>query len=176
MPIRRAAVYRTALTSSGALEPDQRVAGSYERLEFLGDAVLAVVTRHKLMRAFPDEAEVTTALDSMPEIMHRQLFDSHLVNSSGLSLQGFLSRAHDAMVSGRALASYGRHLKLERYMLANGISMLKRSGAEVLLSERCLVNCGSLIGFLILAGARLVTSALRTSMGYVGVQRACAGV
>ena len=44
--------------------------------------------------------------------------------------QGFLSRVQDALVSGRALASYGRHLGLERYMTANGISMLTNTGCS----------------------------------------------
>lgn len=44
--------------------------------------------------------------------------------------QGFLSRVQDALVSGRALASYGRHLELERYMTANGVSMLTNAGCS----------------------------------------------
>lgn len=51
--------------------------------------------------------------------------------------QGFLSRVQDALVSGRALASYGRHLRLERYMLANGISLLNNAGLSLLRSLLC---------------------------------------
>ena len=35
-------------------------------------------------------------------------------------------------MSGRALASYGRHLRLERYMLANGITLLSNAGLSLL--------------------------------------------
>lgn len=65
MPIRRPGIYRIALCCSAALHSEQRVSHSYERLEFLGDAVLAVVTRHKLMRAFPGEAEVGLCLGAL---------------------------------------------------------------------------------------------------------------
>lgn len=68
MPIRRPAIYRIALSCSAALLPVQRVEQSYERLEFLGDAVLAVVTRHKLLRAFPGEAEVLLFRDTDPSL------------------------------------------------------------------------------------------------------------
>ena len=51
-------LYRTALTCPSALSAGRRVASSYERLEFLGDAVLSLVVRQKVLRIFPDKDEV----------------------------------------------------------------------------------------------------------------------
>ncbi len=57
-PVRRPELYRMALTCPSALSAGRRVDESYERLEFLGDAVLSTVIRQKLLRTFPDQDEV----------------------------------------------------------------------------------------------------------------------
>ena len=57
-PVRRPELYRMALTCPSALSARRRVPQSYERLEFLGDAVLSTVIRQKLLRTFPDQDEV----------------------------------------------------------------------------------------------------------------------
>jgi len=60
-PVRRPELYRMALTCPSALSAGRRVDESYERLEFLGDAVLSTVIRQKLLRTFPDQDEVRAA-------------------------------------------------------------------------------------------------------------------
>lgn len=56
--IRNQQLYEQALRHvSGANQTANRVAESYERLEFLGDAVLDCVTAEHLYRTFPDENE-----------------------------------------------------------------------------------------------------------------------
>jgi ribonuclease-3 len=76
----------TALTHCSAPEAD----GGYERLEFLGDAVLELLAREFLLESFPDEAE------------------------------GELTRRKSRLVSSRALASRGRALGLDRCIEAGG--------------------------------------------------------
>lgn len=59
--IRNTKLYRSALTHPTALAPEARVY-SYERLEYLGDAVLELCTREMLMKKAPDahEGQLTT--------------------------------------------------------------------------------------------------------------------
>jgi len=59
-----AAILETALTHISALKGARNRAGSYQRLEFLGDHVLGLVISDMLFRAFPkaDEGELSRRL------------------------------------------------------------------------------------------------------------------
>lgn len=50
-------ILRCALSHASAINVQERVAKSYERLEFLGDRVLGLVIAELLFEAHPDEAE-----------------------------------------------------------------------------------------------------------------------
>ena len=56
-----------ALTHASALDPSESVAGSYQRLEFLGDRVLGLVVATMLHRHFPsaDEGELARRFNHM---------------------------------------------------------------------------------------------------------------
>ncbi|WP_305985269.1 ribonuclease III [Roseibium sp. MMSF_3544] len=58
---------RTALTHASALSPSETVAGSYQRLEFLGDRVLGLVIASMLHAHFPkaDEGELARRFNHM---------------------------------------------------------------------------------------------------------------
>ncbi|TYC66984.1 ribonuclease III [Stappia sp. BW2] len=58
---------RVALTHASALPPSETVAGSYQRLEFLGDRVLGLVIASMLHKHFPraDEGELARRFNHM---------------------------------------------------------------------------------------------------------------
>ena len=56
--VRDLSLYRSALTHPTALPAEVRGAHAYDRLEFLGDSVLEVVTRQVLMERYPEADEV----------------------------------------------------------------------------------------------------------------------
>jgi ribonuclease-3 len=87
LDVRRLALYRQALTHRSLLrERPSTDAPSYERLEFLGDALLDLVVSEGLMEAFPDADE------------------------------GFLSKLRAKLVSGAALARCARRLGLSEHL------------------------------------------------------------
>ena len=90
--IRDPRLYRSALTHPTALDPGSRSL-SYERLEYLGDAVLELCTRELLMRENKDA-------------------DEGLLNSQGQFL-----------VSGSTIAQYGQWLQLDKWILCNAYAM-----------------------------------------------------
>lgn len=94
IPVKDVSLYRQALTAASALPPDEAVTGSYQRLEFLGDAVLALAVRTHLMQRYPQSTE------------------------------GSLTIVQHALVDSRALLRMAVYLKLERYIVANAYSML----------------------------------------------------
>ena len=61
LPIKDWTLYKKALTSTKALPRSMWVEHSYERLEFLGDAVALAIVRQFLLDLFPeaDEGELT---------------------------------------------------------------------------------------------------------------------
>jgi len=77
---------RQALTHSSAAGSARSEVASYERLEFLGDRVLALIVADMLLDAFPDEAE------------------------------GALARRHAFLVSRDALAEVARGLGLNAFL------------------------------------------------------------
>lgn len=94
LPIRDASLFRAALTSPSALPPGQRITRDFQRLEYLGDAVLGLVVRQNLMDIFP------------------------------YMMEGTLTRLHSAVINGQAVAAMGQHLGLQRYLVMNGFSMV----------------------------------------------------
>ena len=85
-------VYRSALTHPSALDPEKRFL-SYERLEYLGDAVLELVVRGLLMK----------------RITHAD--------------EGILTFQTQAMVKGDAVSAYSAWLGLDKFIMTNAYSM-----------------------------------------------------
>jgi ribonuclease-3 len=85
-------LYRSALTHPTALPPEYR-ALSYERLEYLGDAVLELCTRQLLMERAPDADE------------------------------GVLTNQGQFLVSGSTVNKYGAWMGLDKWVLCNVYSM-----------------------------------------------------
>ena len=85
-------VYRSALTHPSALDPEKRFL-SYERLEYLGDAVLELVVRGLLMK----------------RIKHAD--------------EGILTFQTQAMVKGDAVSAYSAWLGLDKFVMTNAYSM-----------------------------------------------------
>ena len=56
-PLRRALTHSSAVTAGREQKKSDEAAGSYERLEFLGDRVLGLVVADLLLRRFPEESE-----------------------------------------------------------------------------------------------------------------------
>jgi ribonuclease III len=102
--LRLALVHRSFLNELG-LESDEAVADSNERLEFLGDAVLGMITAEFLYQEFPDlpEGQLTayrTALvrtETLAEWARRFHLDKHLYLGRGELM-------HDGEVRDRILA------------------------------------------------------------------------
>lgn len=90
--VRDVRLYRAALTHASVLQPELREQ-SYERLEFLGDSVLEVITRQLLMARDPGADE------------------------------GVLTRQSQALVSGPRAARFAHWLGLHRYCVANVSNM-----------------------------------------------------
>ena len=82
-------LYVKALTHKSALSPGDKTSGTYDRLEFLGDAQLGFVIAHHLFAAYPDADE------------------------------GFLSRMRNLMVSRPCLAEVARCLGLADHIIMN---------------------------------------------------------
>jgi ribonuclease-3 len=85
-------LYRSALTHSTALPPEAR-ALSYERLEFLGDAVLELCTRQLVMERAPNADE------------------------------GVLTNQGQFLVAGSTVNKYGAWMGLDKWVLCNAYSM-----------------------------------------------------
>ena len=90
--IRNTALYRTALTHPTALPPELR-SKSYERLEYLGDAVMELCIREFLMEQSPEADE------------------------------GELTSQSQVLVNGSNVSKYGEWLGLDRWILKNAYSM-----------------------------------------------------
>jgi ribonuclease-3 len=90
--ISNANLYRSALTHPTVLPPESR-ALSYERLEYLGDAVMELCTRQLLMERAPDADE------------------------------GVLTNQGQFLVSGSTVNKYGAWLGLDKWVLCNAYSM-----------------------------------------------------
>jgi len=85
-------LYRSALTHPTALPPESR-ALSYERLEYLGDAVMELCTRQLLMERAPDADE------------------------------GVLTNQGQFLVAGNTVNKYGAWMGLNKWVLCNAYSM-----------------------------------------------------
>ncbi|KAG7669751.1 putative Ribonuclease 3 [Nannochloris sp. 'desiccata'] len=85
-------LYRSALTHPTALPPESR-ALSYERLEYLGDAVMELCTRQLLMERAPDADE------------------------------GVLTNQGQFLVAGSTVNKYGAWMGLDKWVLCNAYSM-----------------------------------------------------
>lgn len=92
-PINRPVLYRKALTHVSAVPQNKRVEASYERLEYLGDAVLELATRSLVMQQFPGANE------------------------------GKLNLMVQNLVNGNQTAKYANFLNLEKYMALNVYEM-----------------------------------------------------
>lgn len=92
MGIRNVALYRTALTHPAAIKPEMRFQ-SYERLEFLGDAVLELVVRDMLLKRLPFADE------------------------------GILTLQSQSLVNGCCLSMYAAWIGLDKWVLTNAFSM-----------------------------------------------------
>lgn len=76
-----------ALTHPSRTRQVQNAAFNYQRLEFVGDAVLGLVVAHMLFEAFPDESE------------------------------GHLAKRHAALVRSEAIAQVGQGLGISRHII-----------------------------------------------------------
>ena len=90
--IRDASYYRSALTHPTALPTELRLV-SYERLEYLGDAVLELCTRQMLMQRTPEADE------------------------------GELTKQGQYLVAGHKVNTYGAWLGLDKWVCCNAYSM-----------------------------------------------------
>ncbi|PRW59825.1 ribonuclease III [Chlorella sorokiniana] len=97
--VRDLSLYRAALTHKSALPPELRVAQSYERLEFLGDAVLSLACRTLLMERCPtsDEGEMT------------KLGSLLVSGASNARYAAFLGLEHYLVLDPRTLREGGQH-------------------------------------------------------------------
>ncbi len=85
-PLRRALTHSSAVMAARDSKKSDEAAGSYERLEFLGDRVLGLVVADLLLRRFPDESE------------------------------GHLAKRFAYLVSGEILAGVAREIALGRFI------------------------------------------------------------
>jgi 23S rRNA maturation mini-RNase III len=99
-PVRDRSLYIKALTAPSALAEDRVMEDSYERLEFLGDAVISLVVREEMYGRHPRSDE------------------------------NMLTRMEQNVTNGRMLATFSRHLQLDKYLLLNLYYMRGRNVNE----------------------------------------------
>lgn len=112
---RDGAVLRRALTHTSALERVRRLGGSYQRLEFLGDRVLALVIADRLLAAFPKAPE------------------------------GELARRLTALVRAETCADVAREIELGKYIaMSEGEEHSGGRAKQAILADVCEAVIGAL--------------------------------